>query len=63
MSDFLQIINQKIKTKNNVAWSHEQSVDCAKYYLGGKNLESEELNEANNKITMKKQIKGFFSFA
>ena len=50
MSDFLKTINSKIKTKNNIAWSHEQSVDCAKYYLGGKSLQTEELDEINKKL-------------
>lgn len=59
MSDFLQTINNKIKTKNNIAWSHEQSVDCAKYYLGGKSLQTKELDEVNKKL--KAFVKAFYA--
>lgn len=59
MSNFIQTINNKIKNKNNIAWSHEQGVDCAKYYLGGKSLQTEELDEINKKL--KAFVKAFYA--
>jgi len=50
MSGFVEFVNNKIKNTNKIAWSHEKSVDCAKYFLLGKPLQSEELAEANKKL-------------
>lgn len=49
MSNFINVINNKIKEQNKVSiWSGEPNMECAKYY--GKPLQSAALDKVNNKL-------------